>query len=157
MLFPYLFLLFFSLGNAFTVASQSTSPVLNSYQFSNLPVLGATQTGQTIRLGGFSGLFFEGTAENGNLKFVTNTDRGPNGEETNSRRPFLLPEFAPEIIRFELNPTSGQLAITERIQLKESSTDLLTGLPNTSISGGNASTPLQRRDTRRFVWEYTTS
>jgi hypothetical protein len=141
MLFPYLFLLFFSLGNAFTVASQSTSPVLNSYQFSNLPVLGATQTGQTIRLGGFSGLFFEGTAENGNLKFVTNTDRGPNGEETNSRRPFLLPEFAPEIIRFELNPTSGQLAITERIQLKESSTDLLTGLPNTSISGGNVSTP----------------
>jgi 2',3'-cyclic-nucleotide 2'-phosphodiesterase/3'-nucleotidase/5'-nucleotidase len=124
------------------VTNQSTtSPVLNTYQFSNLPVLGTTQAGQTIKLGGFSGLYFEGKAENGNLKFITNTDRGPNGEETNSRRPFLLPNFAPEVIRFELNPTNGQLSITERIQLKVSPTDLLSGLPNTSIQGANASTP----------------
>ncbi|GAB4199982.1 MAG: hypothetical protein Fur006_51100 [Coleofasciculaceae cyanobacterium] len=120
---------------------STTSPVLNTYQFSNLPVLGTTQAGQSINLGGFSGLYFEGKAENGNLKFITNTDRGPNGEETNSRRPFLLPDFAPEVIRFELNPTNGQLSITERIQLKVSPTDLLSGLPNTSIQGANASTP----------------
>ncbi len=116
-------------------------PILNSYQFSNLPVLGTTQAGQAIELGGFSGLFFEGTTANGNLKFIVNTDRGPNGEERNSRRPFLLPNFAPELIRFELESTSGQLSITERIQLKASPTKLLTGLPNTAIAGGNANTP----------------
>ncbi len=116
-------------------------PILNSYQFSNLPVLGTTQAGQAIQLGGFSGLFFEGTTANGNLKFIVNTDRGPNGEERNSRRPFLLPNFAPELIRFELESTSGQLSITERIQLKASPTKLLTGLPNTAIAGGNANTP----------------
>jgi hypothetical protein len=114
---------------------------LNSYQFSNLPVLGTTQAGQAIQLGGFSGLFFEGTTANGNFKFIVNTDRGPNGEERNSRRPFLLPNFAPELIRFELESTSGQLSITERIQLKASPTKLLTGLPNTAIAGGNANTP----------------
>jgi hypothetical protein len=120
---------------------STTSSVLSTYQFSDLPVLGTTQAGQTIQLGGFSGLFFDGTAANGNLKFITNTDRGPNGEETNSRRPFLLPDFAPELIRFELDPTTGQLSITEQTQLKASPTKLLTGLPNTSIPGGNASTP----------------
>jgi hypothetical protein len=130
------------LGEAFTMATESAiPPILNSYQFSNLPVLGTTQAGQAIELGGFSGLFFEGTTANGNLKFIVNTDRGPNGEERNSRRPFLLPNFAPELIRFELESTSGQLSITERIQLKASPTKLLTGLPNTAIAGGNANTP----------------
>lgn len=123
------------------MASQPTTlPVLNSYQFSNLPVLGTTQAGQSIQLGGFSGLFFEGIAANGNLKFITNTDRGPNGEENNSKRPFLLPNFAPELIRFELSPTIGQLSITERIQLKTSPTQLLTGLPNTVVTGGTGNT-----------------
>ncbi len=132
---------FISPRKAFTVPSQpTTSPVLNSYQFSNLPLVGTTSAGQAIQLGGFSSLFFEGTAANGNLKFITNTDRGPNGEATGSRRPFLLPNFAPELVRFELNPTSGQLSITEQIQLKASPTQLLTGLPNTSISGGTANT-----------------
>ncbi|MCA1992353.1 MAG: esterase-like activity of phytase family protein [Coleofasciculus sp. S288] len=116
-------------------------PVLNSYQFSNLPELGTTQAGQTIQLGGFSGLAFEGTAVNGNLKFIANTDRGPNGEAAGSLRPFLLPDFAPELVRFELNPSSGQLLITERIQLKVSPSQLLTGLPNTSIASGTGNTP----------------
>jgi len=127
------------------VASQSVIPPvftqLNTYQFSNLPVLGTTQAGQPIQLGGFSGLSFEGTAANGNLQFIANTDRGPNGEPTGSIRPFLLPSFAPEIIRFELNPSDGQLSITEQIQLKVSPTQLLTGLPNTAIANGNANTP----------------
>lgn len=136
----YLFICFYN--NALTVAIESTSStILNTYKFSNLPVIGTTQAGQTISLGGFSGLFFEGTDASGNLQFIVNTDRGPNGEETNSRRPFLLPNFAPELIRFELNPTTGQLSITDQTQLKVSSTQLLTGLPNTSIPGGNANTP----------------
>ena len=119
-----------------TIASS-----LDTYQFSNLPVLGTTEAGQIIQLGGFSGLFFEGFAANGNLKFIANTDRGPNGEAIGSVRPFLLPNFAPELIRFELQPASGQLSITDRIQLKVSANQLLSGLPNTAIAGGTGNTP----------------
>jgi hypothetical protein len=53
----------------------------------------------------------------------------------------LLPDFAPELVRFEVNPTTREITITERIQLKVSPTQLLTGLPNTAIAGGNGNTP----------------
>ena len=44
-------------------------------------------------LGGFSGLAFEGMTRDGKLKFITHTDRGPNGEPTGIMRPFLLPQL----------------------------------------------------------------
>ncbi|WP_392436162.1 hypothetical protein ACF3DV_26975 [Chlorogloeopsis fritschii PCC 9212] len=50
-------------------------PKLSIYEFNNLPKLGTTSSGQDIFLGGFSGLYFQGLAANGNLKFVTHTDR----------------------------------------------------------------------------------
>jgi hypothetical protein len=51
--------------------SQPTAPTtVVTYQFSDLPPLGTTAAGQTIQLGGFLGLAFEGTAANGNLKFI---------------------------------------------------------------------------------------
>jgi hypothetical protein len=104
---------------------------VTSYEFTNLPKLGTTSTGQDIFLGGFSGLYFQGIAANGNLKFVTNTDRGPNGEPTGGKRPFLLPNFQPEIVSFELNQTSGEINITKRTGLfRADGTTPLTGLPN---------------------------
>ncbi|MBD2107154.1 choice-of-anchor I family protein [Nodosilinea sp. FACHB-13] len=120
--------------------NQPTVTQLETYEFTDLPVLGTTAAGQEIPLGGFSGLTFEGYTANGNLKFITHTDRGPNGEPTGINRPFLLPDFAPEIIRFELDRSTGALALTERIQLQSAPGDLLTGLPNTAISD-NASQP----------------
>ncbi|HEY6126481.1 MAG TPA: hypothetical protein VIV63_17640, partial [Steroidobacteraceae bacterium] len=51
-----------------------------SYEWRDLPVVGKTAAGQKINLGGFSGLAFEGTTLDGRLKFITHTDRGPNGE-----------------------------------------------------------------------------
>jgi hypothetical protein len=121
--------------------NEPTTFSLATYDFNHLPTLGTTTAGQDIPLGGFSGLYFEGYAANGNLQFITNTDRGPNGEATDSRRPFLLPDFAPELIRFELNRASGELAITERIQLQRPDGSRLTGLPNTAIAGGTGNTP----------------
>ncbi|HEY9662322.1 MAG TPA: choice-of-anchor I family protein [Allocoleopsis sp.] len=114
---------------------------LETYEFTNLPTLGTTAAGQEIPLGGFSGLQFEGYAENGNLKFITHTDRGPNGEPVSSNRPFLLPDFTPELIRFELDRSTGTLQLTQRIQLKTSANDLLTGLPNTAIANSSGNTP----------------
>ncbi|WP_211167703.1 esterase-like activity of phytase family protein [Pseudanabaena yagii] len=102
-----------------------------NYNFSNLPTLGTTTNGQQISLGGFSGLYFQGLADNGNLKFVTNTDRGPNGDPTGAKRPFYLPNFQPEIVSFELNRTTGDITITNRTGLfRPDGTTPLTGLPN---------------------------
>lgn len=105
-------------------------PSLTSYDFTNLPPLGTTAGGQEIKLGGFSGLFFEGKAANGNLKFITHTDRGPNAEPTGGNRPFPLPDFQPRLIRFELNQQTGELSITEQIGLNREDGTPLTGLPN---------------------------
>ncbi len=106
-------------------------PKLTIYEFENLPKLGTTSENQDIFLGGFSGLYFQGFAANGNLKFVTNTDRGPNGEPDGVKRPFLLPDFQPEIVSFELNRTTGEINITNRTELfRQDGTTPLTGLPN---------------------------
>jgi 2',3'-cyclic-nucleotide 2'-phosphodiesterase (5'-nucleotidase family)/predicted extracellular nuclease len=113
---------------------------LETFEFKNLPSIGTTTGGQELFLGGFSGLFYEGSATNGNLKFLTHTDRGPNGEPTGSNRPFLLPDFSPEIVRFELNRSTGAITITERINLQQADGTAITGLPNTNI-GTNGNTP----------------
>ncbi|WP_444876500.1 esterase-like activity of phytase family protein [Brunnivagina elsteri] len=106
-------------------------PKVTNYTFNNLPKLGTTSTGQDIFLGGFSGLYFQGIAANGNLKFVTHTDRGPNGEPTAGKRPFLLPNFQPEVVSFELNRTTSEITITKRTGLfRQDGTTPLTGLPN---------------------------
>jgi uncharacterized repeat protein (TIGR01451 family) len=106
-------------------------PKLTTYDFTNLPKLGTTTKGQDIFLGGFSGLAFQGLAPNGNLKFVTNTDRGPNGDPTGQNRPFYLPNFQPEIVSFELNRATGDITVTKRTGLfRQDGTTPLTGLPN---------------------------
>ncbi|WP_373541823.1 esterase-like activity of phytase family protein [Chamaesiphon sp.] len=112
-------------------APNNVGSNVTSYDFTNLPKLGTTSKGQDILLGGFSGLYFQGIAANGNLKFVTHTDRGPNGEPTGANRPFYLPSFQPEIVSFELNRTSGEIGITKRTGLfRADGTTALTGLPN---------------------------
>jgi hypothetical protein len=120
--------------------SKPTVTGLQTFPFNNLPAIGTTAAGQTVSLGGFSGLTFEGYAPNGNLKFITHTDRGPNGEPTGINRPFFLPNFTPEIVRFELNRPTGNLTITQRLPLKKSATAMLTGLPNLTL-GSNANLP----------------
>jgi len=111
-----------------------------TYEWTNLPVVGKTSAGQRINLGGFSGLAFEGTTRDGKLKFVTHTDRGPNGEPTGIVRPFLLPGFTPRIVRFTLDPANGKFKLTQDIPLRRADGKLLTGLPNTALST-NASQP----------------
>lgn len=113
-----------------------------TFNGASLPNIGTTVGGQTIKLGGFSGLAFEGIdEETGDYKFVTHTDRGPNGEPTGLLRPFLLPGFSPEIVRFRLNRDTGALTITQRIALKRSDgTTPITGLPNLQVAEGTANT-----------------
>lgn len=116
------------------------APTASTYEVNNLPSIGATAAGQPLTLGGFSGLHFEGKTADGKLKFVTHTDRGPNGEPVGANRPFLLPNFAPQLVRLELDATTGNVAVTQQIPLKNSDGSLLTGLPNTAIAGGTGNT-----------------
>jgi len=111
-------------------------PRSTNFTWRNRPVLGTTPAGQTINLGGFSGLWFEGFGSDSNkLRFLTHPDRGPNGEPTVvrglTRRPFALPNFQPEVIRFELDRVSGSFTIVNRIGLtRADGTTPITGLPN---------------------------
>ncbi|GGA12180.1 esterase-like activity of phytase family protein [Okeania sp. KiyG1] len=114
-------------------------PSLTPFEFddSDLRVLDTTEGGQEIRLGGLSGLWYEGEDEDGNLQFVTVPDRGPNGAPTDvdddgdNERPFALPDYQARIVRFTLDEDSGDIDITEEILLnRQDGTTPITGLPN---------------------------
>jgi hypothetical protein len=105
-----------------------------TYEWSKLPSIGTTVGGQTLSLGGFSGLAFEGTTSDGKLKFITHTDRGPNGEPTGAIRPFLLPQFTLRLVRFTLDPATGNFDLQEQILLQQANGKPLTGLPNIVLS-----------------------
>lgn len=129
---------------------------LTTFDWNNRPLLGTTATtnpsnstqttpGQPIFQGGFSGLAFEGAEANGSLKFMTLSDRGPNGEPTNllpsvpgTERPFVLPAFQPQITRFTINPTTQAFTITETIGLTAADGRKLTGLPNVQAGASGA-------------------
>lgn len=87
--------------------------------------------GETIELGGFSGLWFDGYAKNGNLQFLTVPDRGPNGDPAGNDIPFILPNYQARVVAFELNPDTEEITITEEILLtRDDGTMPITGLPN---------------------------
>jgi hypothetical protein len=118
----------------------SAPATTKTFGLTNLPSIGTTAAGQKLKLGGFSGLHYEGKTEQGKLRFATHTDRGPNGEPVAGKRPFLLPNYNPKIVRLELDPSSGRVRIVEQIGLKRADGSALTGLPNTSIAGGTDAT-----------------
>ena len=112
-------------------------PQLRLLPFETMPSLGTTAAGQEILLGGFSGLFFEGiNPENGNLQFITHPDRGPNADATDvdedgvSERPFPLPDYQAQWVRFEVSQQTARVYITERVPLTRADGTPITGLPN---------------------------
>jgi hypothetical protein len=117
---------------------------LTTYPVADLPALGTTAAGQEIRLGGFSGLFYEGVEDAGRLIFVTHPDRGPSsrGHDVDgdgiNERPFALPDFQPVIVRLALDPATGVVEILEQIGLTRPDGTPLTGLPNLAGAAGMA-------------------
>lgn len=113
-------------------------PSVDTFNFPQLPVLGTTPAMQEIRLGGFSGLWFEGVeGPTGALRFATIPDRGPNGEPTNVdgdaalERPFALPTYQPRVVRFTFDPATNAITLGSSTLLTRSdATTALTGLPN---------------------------
>lgn len=111
---------------------------LTEFRFRQLPALGTTEGDQEIRLGGLSGLWFEGVdPDTGNLKFITVPDRGPNGAPTDvngdgeDERPFALPDYQARVVSFELDESNGRIRnISETLLTREDGTTPITGLPN---------------------------
>ncbi len=112
-------------------------PQLRMLPFQTMPSIGTTVAGQEILLGGFSGLFFEGiNPENGNLQFITHSDRGPSADATDvdkdgvNERLFSLPDYQAQWIRFEVSARTAHVHITEHIPLTRADGTPITGLPN---------------------------
>ena len=109
-------------------------------RFKNMPIIGRTQSGQDIHLGGLSSLVLLPSASTSSvLQFVSLTDRGPNGaaiKRTNKKpktvRPFLLPKFAPRLIYFEYDQLQSSVQVTKTLRLLDPNGQLLTGLPPVS-------------------------
>ena len=117
---------------------HSGNQEMTTHEFTNLPLLGTTDAGQDIFWGGFSGLYFEGiNKSNGNYKFITHPDRGPNADTANvdddpdKERPFPLPDYQARWVHFELNSFSDEIKITNQTFLRQSEMNIpITGLPN---------------------------
>src|SRR4051812_15478447 len=84
-------------GCASTPPRGSTA-TLQRYVFRNPPRIGRTLDGQDLVLGGFSGLAYLGDD-----RFLSHTDRGPNPEPRDGKRPFSLPDFQPRLIEVHLD------------------------------------------------------
>ena len=116
-------------------------PQAQVFEWTGRPDLGTTAAGQTIKLGGFSGLWFEGFGATSNkLRFITHPDRGPNAEPLTlrgqTRRPFALPNYQAEVVRFELDKTTGAFSILDRVKLwRQDGTTPISGRPNLQAAG----------------------
>lgn len=91
-----------------------------------------------IELGGLSGLYYsrEESTSKKNI-FYTITDRGPNAKKKDftgdgrKDRPFILPKFAPMIVKLEFDRQSKTIKILKTTQIKKPDGTPITGLPNT--------------------------
>jgi hypothetical protein len=140
-----------SAGEAITVTAlglkdwNRPQAKLQALEWADRPLLGTTAAGQEILLGGFSGLYFEGRDEaTGELHFITHPDRGPNPEPVDvdgdgvNERPFALPDYQAQLVRFAVNPATAAFTITEQIMLTRADGTPISGLPNLAGEAGMA-------------------
>ncbi len=119
----------------YSMAKQMNKTDIHIIEFKNLPTIGNFQNTE-IRLGGLSSLELT-SFKNDTYSFTSVTDRGPNGPviEFDSKlgqnlRPFLIPDFSPLIVHFELNKQNKiQNLTTENLYFN--STEKISGLPTT--------------------------
>ena len=128
--------------------TKSTGAAMRRFAFEQMPLL-ATIEGKRIHLGGFSGLIFEGRdSTNGDLNFLTHTDRGPNfpapktEQKTDTQHTknkstrfdvvFPMPQFQPEWVGLALNEKTGRVRVVWRKGLSQKNGRMISGLPNST-------------------------
>lgn len=102
------------------------------------PSLGKTLAGQLIHLGGFSGLHFV-KKENHTIHLMSITDRGPNAEEIGLEgggkiRPFLLPNFSPQLIEFTADTLTEAFTVQAHRPFLNADGSGMTGFPPSAAS-----------------------
>lgn len=125
-----------------STVQMHTSPTAEIISFDEVPVIGFTDSGDAVRLGGFSALHFVEN-ENNVFYFKTITDRGANAGETEvtidgkkiTARPFLIPEFAPSVVEFSFNADTKKVSVLNRTPLKDEDGEALSGLPPKPLAG----------------------
>jgi len=104
------------------------------YQLENPPALTTDHQSQ-LRLGGFSGLFYDKNSIPTEPEFFTVTDRGPNGEpfkykEIYTARVFFIPDFQPRIVHLKIK--NKTLEVIKQIPLFNPDGSKISGRPNRS-------------------------
>lgn len=133
-------------------------PELMEQPVSFLQTLGSAN-GQTIKLGGFSGLAFEGTGRRrrSQINYVTIPDRGPNGETFREEslgcgeglpacRPFLIPDYQARIEFIVANSTRGTSSINTRNRIFLTRKDGVTPITGISNIEGIDERPVDGND-----------
>lgn len=123
------------LASCTSLIPKPDSEDLEVYVLQTPGPIGITAAGQAIKYGGLSSLhFLRKTSEK--LSFQAITDRGPNAEEFASLigvgrnvRPFLLPDFAPELIDLDLDRSKQTLVTTKERSFYNKSGRTLSGRP----------------------------
>jgi len=103
-----------------------------------LPDLGTTAAGQTLKLGGLSGLWYEGITDEGIKEFWTVPDRGPNPDTIAGERPFALPDYQARLHKIEV-AADGTTQFTDTIFLTREEGGIL--VPITGISNNASDEP----------------
>lgn len=92
---------------------------------------GTSAKGQKIPSGGLSGLVFKSRdTSQGRVRLWSVTDRGPNAEVVDRKRPFLVPDFNPSIVEIELDMDQKKFQVVNRLPLQTLAGKALNGLPN---------------------------
>ncbi len=101
---------------------QLTEYILN--QKLSMPPLGTPvyEGGETVMLGGFSGLWYDDAASTNDVAvFYAIPDRGPNASAvpkadagtSQNLRPFKLPDYQARIVKFSINRANGSVTLSE--------------------------------------------
>lgn len=99
------------------------------FYFENPPEIGHAPDGASIRIGGLSGLQVE-SEDGSNIVLLANTDRGPNAPRDGKKRPFLMPEFHPRLVRLRVDRTKRTVEFLSEVALRDQDGKPFTGLPN---------------------------
>lgn len=99
------------------------------YTLKTPPMLGKNLADQNVYLGGFSGLIFS-KKEGEEFLFKTITDRGPNGWQIKTDRPFLLPDYSPTIFELKTDNKNNEINVIGKTALIKKNGKPMSGLPN---------------------------
>lgn len=104
------------------------SAEFKEFTFDNPPELGTTKAGQKISLGGISAMHVV-SQDAQSIEIIGITDRGPNARKDKKRRPFVLPDYTPRLVRLRLEIANGRVLSKDEILLRDSAKKPFGGRP----------------------------